>query len=122
VALANKNFSIRPGASKALQFQWFLVDSTTKVKTPVDLSSYSGKMQIKAEEGDTSALMELSTANGRMTLTDDGEVFVYISPALTTGYSVKKAVFDILLYSNDPEPVVTEFISGIVTLDKGVTT
>jgi hypothetical protein len=121
VALANKNFSIRPGASKALQFLWYTVDSVTKVKTPVDLADYDGKMQIKAEEGSTDTLIEVSVTNGRMTLTKDGEVFIFIPADVTSTYGTKKAVYDILLYSDDPVPVVTEFVSGIVTLDKGVT-
>jgi hypothetical protein len=124
MALATHNFSIRPGATKVLQFAWYNVDSVTKVKTPVDLTTYSAKMQIRSREGDPTVLLELSTNNGKVSLTAQGEVLVLINPADSTSYSAKRAVYDIMLSNNvvyASGSVITEFVSGIVSLDTGVT-
>lgn len=118
MALQTKNFSIRPGATKALQFIWYTVNPVTKVKTPVDLSTASAKMQIRAEEGAVTALMTLTSGVG-ITLTSGGEVFVLMEAVNTASYNTKKAVYDILITKDG---IVTEFISGIVFLDQGVTT
>lgn len=121
MALVNKNFSIRPGATKVLKFKWSTVDPDTRVKTPVDLSSYAAKMQVRAEEGSTAVLMEFSTINGRITVNSNGEVVVLIVPAVSNSYSTPKGVYDLLLMSATNPSEITEFASGIVTLDRGVT-
>jgi hypothetical protein len=118
MALATKNFSIRPGATKALQFVWYNLDNVTKVRTPINLTSYTAKMQIRTREGDPTVLIECSTTNGKISLSSQGEVFVTIDATTTASYTAKRAVYDILLTNNG---VVTEFISGIVSLDTGVT-
>lgn len=119
MALAIKNFSIRPGATKALKYEWYSVDTVTKVKTPINLTGYDAKMQIRTREGDPSVLIECSVTNGRISMTANGEILVTIPAGITTGYSAKRAVYDILLTYNG---VITEFASGVVSLDTGVTT
>jgi hypothetical protein len=124
MALATRNFSIRPGATKVLQFTWYTRDPVTKVKTPVDLSTYSGRMQIRSREGDPTLLLELSTSNGKMSLTNQGIVLVTISPNDSASYAAKRAVYDIMLSNNvvyASGTVIVEFVSGIVSLDTGVT-
>lgn len=120
MALINKNFSIRPGATRALRFKWYWVDDSTKVKTAFDLSGCTAVMQIREEDDSTDVLMELSTANGRMSLTDDGDIVAIITSTLSSNYNTRKAVYDILITDTDTG-IVTEFASGIVTLDRGVT-
>ena len=96
MALAIKNFSIRPGTTKVLQFVFYTLDPLTKIKTPVNLSTYSAKMQIRPREGDPTVLLELSTSNGKMSLNSSGEVMATISPNDSATYTSKRAVFDIL--------------------------
>lgn len=120
MALINKNFSIRPGATRALRFKWYYVDDATKARTAFDLSDCTAIMQIREEENSTNVLMELSTANGRMSLTDEGDIVAIITSTMSSSYDTRKAVYDILITDTDTG-IVTEFASGIVTLDRGVT-
>lgn len=120
MALINKNFSIRPGATKALRFKWYSVDSTTRVKTPIDLTNYTGIMQIREEEDSAAVLLEISTDNARLSLSNVGDIVALLSATVTSNYNTRKAVYDLLLTDTDTG-VVTEFASGIVTKDTGVT-
>ncbi len=120
MALAYKNFSIRPGATKAIKFIWYSVDSDTKVRTPIDLTSYTGVTQIRPSADSDVVLLELSTANGRMSLSNTGEILLLLSSTITSNYTTKKAFYDTLL-TETGSGIVIEFASGIVSLDKGIT-
>lgn len=124
MALATKNFSIRPGTTKNIYSILSTTDPITKVRTPVDLSSWSAKMQIRPRDGDPTVLLELSTSNGKISLTDQGGVLCTISPNDSAAYSSKRAVYDILLSNNivfENGTIKLEYLSGIVSLDTGVT-
>jgi len=124
MALAIKNFSIRPGTTKVIYSILSTVDPLTKIRTPVDLSTWSAKMQIRTREGDPTVLLELSTSNGKISLTALGEVLCTISPGDSASYSAKRAVHDVILSNNTDfasGTIKLEYLSGIVSLDTGVT-
>ena len=124
MALAIKNFSIRPGTTKNIFSILSTMDPITKIRTPVNLSTWSAKMQIRPRDGDPTVLLELSTDNGKISLTLNGEVLCTISPNDSASYSAKRAVYDIILSNNvifADGTIKLEYLSGIVSLDTGVT-
>jgi hypothetical protein len=118
------NLVIRPGVTFNKIFKWYTKDNVTLAKVPVNLSGYTGKMEIRANIGET-VLMSITTEHqptdtgGLMTLSSLGEITLNISAANTALYTQELAVYDILLTA--PNLEVFEFASGSVTLKKGVT-
>lgn len=125
--MATKSIFIRPGVTKSLSFVWNTVDPDTKVKTPVDLSTYTAKMQFRKAPGDD-LIMELSTsatvigtttAAASITLGSLGEIDITIPASVTALYTTEKSFYDLLLYNGSE---VYEFIEGPVSLKHGITT
>lgn len=113
------NLVIRPGVTFVKTFNWYTKDSVTLVKTPVDLTGYTARMDIRENVGDAAAVLTCTTENGRIALNSSGEIKITISAAVTAAYATELAVYDLLLVA--PGGEVTEFISGSVTLKRGVT-
>jgi hypothetical protein len=113
------NLVIRPGVTFVKTFNWYTKDSVTLVKTPVNLTGYTARMDIRENVGDAAAVLTCTTENGRIALNSSGEIKITINAATTALYTTELAVYDLLLVA--PGGEVTEFISGSVTLKKGVT-
>jgi hypothetical protein len=113
------NLVIRPGVTFIKTFNWYTKDSVTLVKTPVNLTGYTARMDIRENVGDVAAVLTCTTENGRISLNASGEIKIIINAATTSAYTTELAVYDLLLIA--PGGDVTEFISGSVTLKKGVT-
>jgi hypothetical protein len=125
--MATKNIFIRPGVTKSLSFVWYTVDPNTKVKTPVNLTAYTAKMQFRKAPGDP-VLMELSTSAtvigtttsaASITLGATGEINITIPATVTAQYTTEKSFYDLLLYNGAD---VYEFMEGAVALKYGITT
>lgn len=86
---------------------------------PLDLTGASFVMQIRAEIDSDVVLLELSTANGRITTEPlAGIVRRRISAADTAALSFDEAVYDIELRTSDEEVRIEQ---GSVALSRGVT-
>lgn len=113
---AQKDFIIEQGAT----FERILIwkDSTG---TPVDVSAYSAKMQIRDCDALDTVLLELSTGNGRIILnTNPGEIKLLITAVDTSAITFKSGVYDLVLTSTTPA-YVKRLLKGVVTLDKWIT-
>lgn len=89
---------------------------------PVNLSGFTIKMQVRPTKSSTQVLVELSTANGRVVITDAaaGKFRLALTAAETAALNPSTAgVYDILL--TRPDGVVTRLLEGGVTISGGVT-
>lgn len=126
-ALAEIDLLITQGADNTYAFAYSLDDGTTV--TPVDLSGWSARMQIRRKVGGA-IWHELADTNG-ITLGPDGSITVDIPHTVTEdpawdGYSKvvdgepqPLGVYDLELI--DPAGEVTRFIQGAVTVSPDVT-
>lgn len=97
-------------------------------ETPLPLAStYDGaRMQVRPYLESPTVLLELTTDNGRLELTDAGEIKFLVSAqdtaALVTTYDYEQWVYDLELYSGTgPTQVVDKPLAGVVVVWPEVT-
>jgi hypothetical protein len=127
MAAGKYSFTIEQGATFNLDIRY--KDSN---KNPIDLTGYSGRMQIKSGYADdnptlyatlSSSLrpdgtgLNFSGSNGTSPTTS-GSIGIYISAATASLFTFDKAYYDLELYSGS---VVTRILEGQVKLSKEVT-
>ncbi len=87
---------------------------------PTDLTGYSARMHIREDIDDVTAIDELTSVGGEITLsTTDGRITVTIADDVTAAYTFDEAVYD--LEVEDGSGVTTRLLYGTVTLSKEVT-
>jgi hypothetical protein len=103
-------------------FNQTLFYETGEPSAPVDLSSFTAKMQIRSKPESKAVILELSTAgdNGRIVLNETtGSIRLFISDEDTATLSVcDKAVYDLELYNAG---VTTRILQGNVIISPEVT-
>ena len=68
---------------------------------PVDLTTYTARMQVREKHTSKTAVVSLTTENGGIALGDDeGTIDLYISDENTTTIAAKDYVYDIELISS----------------------
>ena len=68
---------------------------------PVDLTTYTARMQVREKHTSKTAIVSLTTENGGITLGDDeGTIDLYITDENTTTIPAKDYVYDIELISS----------------------
>lgn len=86
----------------------------------VNLLGFAARMHIRAELADTATLAELTTDNGRITITPaTGQIDLTLSAADTAALGFERAVYDLELVSATGE--VTRILQGFVNLSLEVT-
>ena len=86
----------------------------------VTLTGYSAKMEIRSKYGSIDVLLELSTVNGRITISElDGQIILQIPSAVTELITWTTGVYDLEL--TGPTGIVTRLLQGKVTVIKEVT-
>lgn len=95
---------------------------TSLDQTPVDLSSYtSAKMQVRAEYGDATALVTITTAGAGIVLGGvAGTIRLIVSDEVTAALAAGNAVYDVALYAADG--TVWKAMRGPAKTLPGVTT
>jgi hypothetical protein len=105
-------------------FDQTLFYETGNPPSPVDLSGYGAKMQIRSKPESKAVILELSTqaGNNRITLnygSQNGAIRLFISATDTANLSVcEKAVYDLELYLGS---VTTRILQGNVIISPEVT-
>ena len=129
MAAGKYNFVIEQGTT--LDFEIAYTDSGSN---KIDLTGYTGRMQIKDKIGGSTTYITLSSS-----LADDGTglnfsgsdginpptsgtIGVFISANSSSALDFNKAVYDLEIASGSTYPIVTRLLQGNVTLNKGVTT
>lgn len=84
----------------------------------IDLTGYTARMMIKRSAADE-ALLELTTENGRIIITEStGSVMLYLTATETAALDWTRGVYDLELVQGS---IVTRLIEGAVTVLPNVT-
>lgn len=98
------NFVCPQGATFSKQLTWEIDND------PVDLTTYTARMQVREKYTSPSATVSLTTENGGITLGGvDGTIDIDINATTTAGIVAKEYVYDLELISSS---VVTRLIEG----------
>lgn len=105
----------------ALEYSTYTSGGVLVFNTPIDLTGYTARMQIKAKLADTVSILELTTdVNEGITIDVAlSTITLTITAAQTALLTFKSAVFSLEMVSSGG--IVTEIMSGTLTLDKEVT-
>ena len=129
MAAGKYNFVIEQGAT--LDFEIAYTDSGSN---KIDLTGYTGRMQIKDKIGGSTTYITLSSSlaadgtglnfsgSNNINPPTSGTIGVFISANSSSALNFNKAIYDLEIVSGSIYPVVTRLLQGTVTLDKEVTT
>ena len=110
------NLAVDQGATFRKRFVW----KTGEPATPVDLTGYTARMQVRESIEAADVLVELTTENSGIALgTTNGQIDLYISAADTAEYTWTGGVYDIELIA--PSGDVLRKIKGSVSVSPEVT-
>jgi hypothetical protein len=88
----------------------------------VPLTNLTARMHIRTKVTDATELLELTTENDRITLTDPGVIDLHIDADDTALLTFKTAVYDLEIVDPSTVPeTVTRLVKGTVTLSPEVT-
>lgn len=109
-----KDLTIEKGATFLATFTWSTKD-INNVKTPVNLTNYTARSQMRESHDATTAVVSLTTsANGGITLGGAlGTINIKIPATTTAAISIEKGVWDLEL--EDASGNVTRLLEGRVT-------
>ena len=91
--------------------------------TPVDLTNWTAKMQVRKSHGDSAVVVTLGTADGSIVITGSTGMIQFLLPATVTKTlpAPFKGVYDLLLFAPAPDPTVSRILQGDVCISAGVT-
>ncbi len=127
MAAGNYSFTIEQGTTINFEVQY-----TDSGSNPINLTGYSGKMQIRSnfanDQPTTYATLSSSLASDGTGLNfsgsagtnppSSGSIGIYISAASSSAFTFTKAKYDLEITSGS---TVTRLLQGVVTLSKEVT-
>lgn len=115
MAAATYDFEIEQGSTLLKPIVW--KDSTG---APVNLTGYTAKMQIRQSVASTDVLLEMSTVNGKISITPlTGTITLIFSAATTAAITWKRGKYDLELTSTDG--AVTRLIEGQISVSQEIT-
>jgi hypothetical protein len=115
MAAGKYNLVIEQGSTFRQVFYWKNSD-----ETPINLSGYTAKLQMRPSQSSTNILLELSTENGGITLTElDGKIELYLAANVTKNLTWSTAVYDLELTQSETE--VHKLVRGGVSITKEIT-
>jgi tRNA threonylcarbamoyladenosine modification (KEOPS) complex Pcc1 subunit len=86
----------------------------------VNLTGYTARMQVRSTLESAEALIELTTANGRIALGGSaGTITLTISATDTAALTAGRGVYDLELVSGSG--IVTRLLQGVATISRNVT-
>jgi hypothetical protein len=109
------NFTIEQGTTYAEVFTWQQANGSA-----INLTGYTGRMQLRDRIVEGPLIAEISTALGTMTLGGAaGTITITVDAATTSSWSFQTAVYDLELTS--AAGVVVRLLKGKIRLDPQVT-
>lgn len=115
MAAAEYDITVEQGATFQLNITWKNPDTT-----PVNLTGYTARMQIREKHSSTTALVSLTSAAGDIVLGGVlGTIVVTIPATVTDDLTIKRGVYDLELISGSS--FVTRLIEGCVNVTPEVT-
>lgn len=110
------NLVIEQGATFLVNMTW-----TDENSSPIDLTGYDARMDIKENINSVTPIITLSVTNTRIVLGGvAGTIQLNITDADTTSLTFSRAVYDLEMISSGGQ--VTRLLEGSVTLSDEVTT
>jgi len=120
---AKYSFKVEQGATLTFNLQW-----TDDSGTPIDLTAYDARMQIRSDYADingntlyatlTSSLDSSPSNTGLLLSGSSGVIYVFLSAETTEGFIFEEGLYDLELYKGG---VVERLLEGKVTVSKEVT-
>jgi len=112
---AKLKLKIEQGATFKQSFDWATNGS------PVNLTGYAARMQMRNPIESPVVIHELTTENGGITFSNvlAGKIDLFISDADTSAFNFDSCVYDLEMIA--PNSDVTRLIEGEITLSKEVT-
>jgi hypothetical protein len=112
---AQYDFAIEQGATTIRSFVWKSSDGT-----PVDLTGYAARMQVRRSVSAADVLLEASTFNNRIQLDPlAGRITLVLPADVTAAINWTRGRYDIELVSPDGD--VTRLVQGEITVSKEIT-
>lgn len=106
-------------AINATGYTTYTQGGVLEYNTPVDLTGYTGRMQIRSSLSATSFIAELTSANGGITVDNAQKtITVYIAASATAAFTFNSAVYSLELVNSTE---VVPFCTGTLTLVQEVT-
>jgi len=104
----------------SLGFKEYISGGVIEYNTPVDLTGFTARMQIRAKIDDTAVIKELTTGNGAIAINNTTKTITLTIPAEeTAAFTFSTAVYSLEMVSSGGQ--VTPFCNGTITLVKEVT-
>jgi hypothetical protein len=102
------------------EFSTYTSGGFVQFYTPVDLTAFTARMQIRQSETSSTILLDLNTTNGRIVIDNVAKTITLTVTAVDTALITwKTGVYDLELVS--PAGVVTQLLKGTVTVEGEVT-
>ena len=111
---AQYNITIEQGATWRLSLTWKDVAGA-----PIDLTSYTARMQVRQAYGTADALLNLSSGAGITLGPSTGAITLTASAAQTAAIAARNGVYDLEMVA--PDGTVTRLLQGSVTISPEVT-
>ncbi len=115
--------TIKSGASYNHVIRWSTKDAAGVV-TPMDLTGYSARLQVKSKATDEVALVDWATADvvdgGELTL-DGNTITIEAGVAATAGLVFTDKPFDLLVWPTATPDKATRIAYGVVSAERVIT-
>lgn len=113
-----KNYTIYQGSIFQEFFTWYESDGVT----PIDMTGYTAKMQVRKTVKSATTLLDLTTENGGINITDaaNGVFNIYVSAVDTEDLVAGTGVYDLEINPGDVDNIF-RLLSGIITISPEVT-
>jgi hypothetical protein len=116
-APATLNLTMYQGASFDYQLTWNTTEGT--VTSPVDLTNWSARMQVRSTYQSSTAVLSFTSGSGITLGGTTGSILIEATPAQTAGVAEGQYVYDLELVS--PGSAVTRLVEGSLFCDPEVT-
>ena len=114
-----KNYIIYQGALFEEVFEWFAQDGVT----PIDMTGYTIRMQVRPSLTATVKILDLTTENNKITITDaaQGQFKIRVDAEETAELTpIKNAVYDLEIDPGNDENII-RLLEGTITIKGEVT-
>jgi hypothetical protein len=111
------NLVIEKGAKFSKRLQW-----KDSAGSPIPLTDYGARMQIRKTKISNTVEAELSTDNGKITFdAPNGIITLSLGATETDTFDFSNGVYDLELYKTADSDDVTRLVEGIVTISNNIT-
>lgn len=109
MAATTHHITIEQGTTWSLQLRWLDAD-----RVPIDLTTYTARMQVRRKHTSTTAMLDLTSGDGEITLSADGTIEIHVTDEQSAAMTAARNVYDLELVSADG--TVTRLIEGYCTV------